>query len=156
MKINGRTFSQPNTNVVVIPRTDGEVVFKIKSVLSDDPFYALCPLPKAPLVTLPGGAKARNVEDTEYKEECDQWIKKKTDWMFVESLRETEGLEWETVKYDEPLTWQNWTKDLKDAFFTDTEIAHLTNEIVRVNNLNQAVLDEARDRFLARQAQPEK
>lgn len=155
MKINGRSFTKANEDVVVIPRADGDIVFKIVAILSDEPFQQLCPFPSPPKVLYPDGSTGHNPEDTEFKQAVAQWAGKKTNWTFVEALRQTDGIEWDKVKYDDPLSWQFWLEDLKSAFFTDNEITYISNAIVRVNNLNQSYLDEARLSFLAKQVRVE-
>lgn len=150
MKINGRTYNQLREDYVVFPRPDGDIVLKLRPVLDDEKHLQLDPVPAPPKVHLPNGQTKSNPEDREYLELLGQWSSRKTHWYFIETLRSSENLEWETVKYDEPLTWPNWVKEMREAQFNENEISYLMSKIIDINCLNQKALDEARERFLAK------
>jgi len=150
MKIAGMTIDGPAVETVVIPRGEQDIVFKAKAILDYKDFEAMCPVPQPPEIVKPGGITYKNVEDKKYQEAVGLWAQKKTDWMILKSLSMTEGLEWDTVKMDDPDTWANW-KDELNSVFTDGEVAALINTVFDVCGLNQKKIEEATKRFLAGQ-----
>ena len=151
MKMNGKKLNGPATEPVVIPRRDGDMVFLAKCVTSYDDFNKLCPKPEPPVVTKPGGAKAFDVEDKDYKKAVDNWATQCTDWMILQSLRDTPNLEWETVEYNNPSTWGNFRKELTDSGMSLPEINAIVQATINVNGLNGKLIEEATNRFLASQ-----
>ena len=149
MKINGKKIKGLNTEVLVIPRQSGNIVFKAQCVLDYDAHDKLSPPPNAPVRLLPGGIKQQNVEDPKYREAMSEWAMRKYAWMFITSLRATDGLEWETVKEDDPTTWTNYKEELKDSGFAPGEIARIELCVSNACGLNQDKIDEATEAFLA-------
>lgn len=152
MKLNGRTLV-PNVEVVVIPRQSGDLVFKAAAVLDYDEHDKLNPQPEPPIRLLPGGVRQQNIEDPKYIKAVDDWATNKFHWMFLKSLSATEGLEWETVKMDQPKTWQNYKAEMSKAGITPGEVARIEMLVTDACGLNQQKIDEATKRFLAGQAQ---
>jgi hypothetical protein len=148
MKINGRKIHGANVEYVVLPRPDGDLVFKATAILDKDTFHKLCPDPEPPKKMLPGGKTVDDYSDSDYLESVA--VKKKRSWSFtfLETYKYTEGLEWETVDLNSPDTWDNFEKELRDSGITEGELARLYNAMLSVNGLDQEKLDEARDRFL--------
>ena len=153
MKIKGKKLDGPSIEVVVIPRQSGDLVFKAEAVLDYTQCDSLNPMPKAPIRLLPGGVRQENVEDPKYQTSVDEWATRKFYWMFITSLRATEGLEWETVKFDDPSTWENYKAEMKQAGLSPGEIARIEMCVTDACGLNQTKIDEATKRFLAGQAQ---
>lgn len=153
MKLNGKKLDGPNIEVVVIPRQSGELVFKAQAVLDYDECDKLNPMPKPPKRLMPGGVVQENVNDPKYLKAVDQWATRKFYWMLLESLKATEGLEWETVKMDDPSTWESYKAEMKQAGLTPGEIGRIEMCVSDACGLNQAKIDEATKRFLAGQAQ---
>jgi len=153
MKIKGKKIEGPNVVIAVIPRQSGDIIFKAKAVLDYDKFDALCPTPEPPTVTKPGGVTFKDVENAKYKEAVMEWAQQKTAWMVLESLKATDDLEWETVDYGKPETWDNYTKELQSSGFSDPEIARLIDAVTAANGLSQEKIDEATNRFLAGQVE---
>lgn len=156
MKIHGRTFSGPDVVPVVIPRSDGDVVFKCQAVLTFDDFEALCPVPEAPQILRPGGLRSSDPDDPKYLEILEEWGVKRTNWMILKSLEATEGLEWEGINMSDPDTWDNFRTELADSGFTIGEIGRLIQGVTEACGLNQTKIDEATERFLADQRQEQK
>ena len=156
MKFNGEKLDKPNVEVLVIPRNDKDIVIKAQAVLDYASFEMLCPAPKPPVKMVPGGEKITNPEDPEYIKRIDDWAAKKSTWMILKSLEATPGLEWETIKKDDPETWDNYQKELEEAFFSDAEIGRIINTVSTACGLNQDKIDEAMKRFLATQGQQPK
>lgn len=153
MKLNGVEIKGINIVNIVIPRgNDDQIVFQAKAVLGYDDFDKLCPMPKAPKRMLPGRVMQDNVEDPKYKEAQQTYAEQRMAWMVLESLSATEGLEWETVKKDDPATWLNWNKELKASGFSEVECSRILSGVFEANALDENKIEAARQRFLALQA----
>lgn len=148
MKLNGKRVQGPNVEVIVLPRGQGDdLVFKAQAVLDIAPFEKLCPRPVPPEVIRKGGIRVSNVEDAGYRAELQEYGKLKMAWMLIESLRATEGLEWETVRYEDSSTWLNYERELRDSGLGEAEITRLITGMMSANALNEDRIAEARERF---------
>lgn len=148
MKINGRTINGPNYEYVVIPRRDGDIVFKVTAVLDlQDEFDKIFPFPKPPIKILPGGRETPDYSDNGYQAEMQMRGKAKYAFLVIKAL-EPSNIEWDTVNLGDPLTYTNWETDFKNAGFTNSEYNLVANGVAIANNLDQAKIDEARERFL--------
>ncbi len=152
MKVNGKTIDRPNEVLLVLPRSDGDLVFKFRAVVDDSMFEKLCPEPKPPRTKdIKTGEVRFNIEDEDYKRAINDWASRQTHWQFLQSISATEGLEWETVKADDPGTWQNWRTEMVKAGFAIGEMNAIWAHFVRANSLSSDMIEEARKRFLASQ-----
>lgn len=151
MKINGQKIDGPAPEVVVIPRGDSELVIKAKPVLDFESFEKINPVPIPPKKMFPGGVESVNVEDPTYKKKLEDWAQQKSDWMILQSLSATEGLEWENVDVSDPKTWKNFREELSQTF-TPGEVAKIIEIVMVACGLNQDKIEEATKRFLATQA----
>jgi len=152
MKINGRKISGPNVEVIVIPRLEGDIIFKAQAILSFKEFETLCPEPIAPKVMRRGVNQfVSNIKDPKYIKDMDDYSKRRTSWMILKSLSATEGLEWDTVKMDDPTTWNNLEDELKSSGFSEMEVGRIVTGVLTANCLNEDHLEQARQRFLASQ-----
>lgn len=149
MKLNGKKIEGPNVEVVVIPRSSGNLVFKAQSVLDYEIFEAICPTPKPREIIKPSGERTLAMNEKSYLDALDEWASKKTDWMVLKSLEATESLEWETVDMDEPDSWANYRDELKAASLSPMEIARIVNAVTIASGLDQKKIDEATAAFLA-------
>jgi hypothetical protein len=149
MKINGAKLSGVNTKVVVFPRQDKDIVFKVSAVLNYEDFDKIFPMPTAPTMVRPGGEKSQDVEDPEFKKAQNTWASARGSWMAIQSMLATEGLEFETVDLGDPTTWLNWAKEFIESGFTTAEISRLLSAITEVNGLNEEAIEAATKRFLA-------
>jgi len=156
MKMSGRKIQGPNEEILVLPRPDGDLVFKAKAVLDFTVFDGLVPQPKPPKVRRRGMSEpSDDPTDKNFQLEVQNWSSKRMDFMILESLRTgTPELEWETVDFNNPDTWKNYERELKEAGFTPSEINLLNATCISANSLSQSKLDEARERFLASRAEP--
>jgi len=169
MKLKGQQVKGAYVETVVIPRTPSVVVredgskeevpnyhvFKLAAVLDYDDFEKLCPQPDPPLIQYPGGKTGKNVEDSKYKKAQYDWSMLRYTWAFLKSLQATPDLEWETVDYGKPETWQNYEKELKDAGFSVNEIGRIITGFHIANNMDETKMEAARKHFLAQeQVQP--
>lgn len=147
MKIKGKEIKSSNIEFVVLPRNDGDIVFECHAVLDYKPFDLMCPEPKPPFKMLPGGQKLINVEDAKYKEKLSAINLRKISWMVLKSLEPT-GIEWDTVKMDDPETWGNYIADFQKAGFSEVEINRIVMGVMAACSLDEAKIEEARQRFL--------
>lgn len=156
MKIAGRIFSGPRVETIVIPREDGDVIFKAKAVLDFDDFDKMCKAPEPPMKLLKGGEQVPMLDSKDYRDKLESFASKKTHWMILKSLEATKDLEWETVKMDNPETWGNFQNEFKASGFSFAEIGLIIQTVTTACGLNQQKIEEATKRFLAGQeVQPE-
>lgn len=152
MKINGKNIPKRGIEVAVFPRKEGDIVFKAKPVDSFDDFEKLCPRPLPPKKLFPGGQMVEDVESADFKKALYVYAEKRSNWMIMQSLSATEGLEWETVNMSDSETWKNYIKELEDIGLSTVEMNMLFTIIQTACGLTQDKIDEATDRFLAGQA----
>ena len=153
MKIKGQTISAPNVAILAIPRQNGEdIIFKARAILSMDTFDKLCPEPEPPTIKYPDGRTVPDFKDKNYKKRIDELGELRMAYMFIESLRATEDLTWDTVNYDDPSTWLNYKKELQDAGFNHIEVQRLQGLVFEANALDETKFKEARERFILSQA----
>lgn len=153
MRIKGKEITGPNIEIIPIIRQDGPIYFKAKAVVDYEPFYKLCPAPKPPMMIKRGAGKVPDLENKNYKLQMEQYNALHTHWIIVTSLRETEGLEWDTVDYNKSETWENYKVEFKNAGFTELEIGRIIQGVMSANGLDESKLEEARQRFLAGQVE---
>lgn len=139
-----------NTVTVVIPRSDEEpLVFVCQAVVDETEFETICPFPQPPSIRHADGTLGKDFSDEKYIKNRDSFASQKLNWTILQSLKATEGLEWETVDYGNPTTWGNYAKELKDFKLTDAEIRLIVQGVLEVNTLDENKLEEAREAFLA-------
>ena len=155
MKIGGKKISGPNVTTVVFPRGDNDedtLVFKIQAVLDMKDFEELCPLPEPPTIVKKDQSKSKDFNDAKYLAKIAKHNSLRFTYTVLKSLMATPGLEWETVKMNEPSTWENYDQDLKDAGISQAERNHLLMAVLDTNSVSEDRLKEARDHFLRSQA----
>lgn len=153
MKILGKTISGPNVELIVIPRGNGEdIILKAQAVLNPEDFNKICPEPKAPTQMIRGGQRSENITDPGYKSQMELYKKHQFAWLVIESLKATDGLEWETILPGEPSTWENYEKELTASGFSVYEVGRIVQAVMVANCLNEDRIEEARKRFLDTQA----
>lgn len=156
MKYKGKKIDKPNEAFVVIPRNDGDLVFKAQAVLDFQMFDDICPRPTPQMKTLRGGQPMPDLEEKSYVDALNEYSERRVDFMILKSLEATDDLEWETVNMEDPTTWKNYDKELSDACLTEREIDRVISIVFEANGLSEAMIQEARDRFLQEQAQAER
>lgn len=152
MKLKGQPIPEPACELVVFPRGETQIAFKARPVNTEQ-FEKLVAEPKAPLISPVGAPSYFNVDDPDYKEKMDKYGELRIAWMVITSLGATDGLEWDTVKEDDPTTWLNYKDELKASNIMNSEINQLIGAVLTANGLNEARLKEARDRFLNGEAE---
>jgi len=153
MRIAGKKLSEPNIEILIIPRggDNEDIIFKAKAVLDMDTFDKAYPTPSAPMKIVKGGKKVEDVDSPMFKKKVSDHNRRRIGYLIIKSLEATEGLEWETVDLNNPETWENYEKELRDGGFSNIEIMRIIQCVMRANCLDESRLDEARDRFLLTQ-----
>ena len=152
MKLHGQKITGPNTVLIPIPRgTEDQIVFTAQAVLSYTDFDAKCPTPTPRRAVSPGGGSKLLTEEPQYIEKMDKYTSLRIYWMVLQSLKATEGLEWETVDFDDPKTWVNYETELRTAGMSDIEVGRIVRGVMQANALDDEMVEAARKRFLASQ-----
>lgn len=154
MKINGRIISGPNEATLVIPRNnDSDIVIKARAILDMSVFENICPEPQAPTLRHRSGEVTKDFKDKKYLEAVDKHAQLRMDYMVIESLKATEGLEWDKVDSNNPETWGLWRDEFKNAGLSFHEVQRIVALVFEANSLDDNKFKEARDRFTLSQAQ---
>lgn len=140
----------PTEVILVLPRGEKEIVFRAQGVPDYEPFNKVCPEPKAPVIHKPKIGWVDNLEDPGYKDMMSTYGKKRLAWLVVTSLAPSD-ISWDTVKLDEPRTWENWVEDLKTAGFGQVECNRIQQLVFEANCLDEEKLEQARESFLVGQ-----
>jgi hypothetical protein len=150
MKIQGRVLKNDNIQTVVFPRSSGNIAFDFQPVLDwEKSFNAVCPMPKPPMVMTPGAAKAKpKMDDPKFQDALRKYAERKGNYMFLLSISATEGLEWETVRLEDPESWENVFTELEAAGFTQSEQNRMLEAYQAANSLDDDLLDKVREAFL--------
>lgn len=159
MRLKGKKIESRNVEYIVIPRTNREgqsedIVLKAQAILSFEDFDKMCPMPEPKTAVMPGGETKLLTEEPAYKESMDKYGRRKMQYLTIKSLEATEGLEWETVKINDPTTWDNIETELQASGFSAIEVGRIQQGIAKANALSDEKLEEARERFLASLRQP--
>jgi hypothetical protein len=151
MKLKGETAGVYET-VVAFPRDGKTFVFKVKAVSDPSEYEKVSPRPVPPMKTLPGNRVVPHFDDKGYKQAMNKWAANQLNWIHIKTLAETDGLEWEKVKLEDPETYTLWTEELREFGLSTVEMNHLYGKIQEVNALSDAKLEEAREGFLLENA----
>lgn len=154
MKIGGQVVNGPSEEVLVLPRSTGDIVFKAQAVLDMSEFQDQVPPPKAPGRMLPGGKWEQNTDSPAYQEQMIQYGRLRMAFIVTRSLIPSE-IEWDTVEFDKPNTWPNWEEDLKNSGFSDVEVQRVLVCCIQANSLDESKLEKAREAFLRGQEGPQ-
>lgn len=151
MKINGKTVSTPEAEILVIPRGDDKLILKIAPVFVKD-FIKQFPEPASEItVTKPDGTTEKK-PNPNYVQEHRQWVLDQTDWMYITSLSQTEGLEWDTVDLNDRSTFKNWQTDLSSVLLQG-ELLKIFEKVNQVMSLDGDKITKATEDFLREQAE---
>ena len=148
MKIAGRELKR-NTDYVVFKRLDGNIVFTVEAILNYDDFKKYCPNPVPPIRQYPDGRQVQDTKDENYLRDVESISSKRMAWTILKSIASTPGLEFSSIKMDEPNTWLKWEDEFREAGFTNTEIMYLATKIYEINGMSAKAMEEARESFLA-------
>lgn len=156
MKLPGHTFEKPALVYCILPRDETSVVFICGPVLDYDEYETLCPIPKPPIQIHKGGVKIPDLQDETYLQQVSIRSDTRINYIVLKSLEYTTDLEWETVDMGDPKTWGNYIQELKDCYFTTTEVQRIQNACFEANSLSEARVEEARANFFAGLEEEEK
>lgn len=152
MKIKGKKISGPSEVVIPVVRGTEDIFFKARAVLDFTKFDQLCKMPKPPMILRTGDTEpTAQLTDEKYKLAVDDYAKKRSAFMIIESLSATEDLVWEKVDKDNPDTWLNYDLELRESGLNEMELARLINGVLEANGLDSQKIEEAKKRFLASQ-----
>lgn len=149
MKIKGKILQNANIEVVVLPRVDGDIVFKFKPVLNYDEFEELCPKPPVPTSKRAGGESFKNPDDPDYRIALAKYSTLRYQWSFIESISATEDLEWSKIVRTDPSTWHLIDQEIDDAQILPAEKSMMIDAYNIANALDENKLQIARESFLA-------
>ena len=150
MKINGKTISKPKNEIVVIPRDEEDFVFEVQAVLDFKQFEAVCPEPQPVTKTnQKTGQSVKNTSHPVYTEALKKYNENRINFMIIQSLSATAGLEWDKVDLSDPSSWKEYEGELRDCGLTEYEMSLIVRAIMKVNGLSEEIYNEAKKRFLA-------
>lgn len=129
-----------------------DLVFEATAILDFSEFLAICPEPSPPPRILAGGQKDFDFESPTYKKAREIWFSKRNDWTVLKSVENSPDIEWEKIKMNDPETWPLWRDEI-GLFLNPTQIMHLWNRIMLLNSIDEAKMEEARQRFLVTKSQ---
>lgn len=153
MKLFGKQIDKPKPSTIVLSRNDEFHVFQCEAVLDYAEFERLCPKPRPDKLLKPGGQVLETTDSPRYTKALEKWGNQRLAWMIIQSLKNTPGLTWDKVNYDDPETWLQYEDELKEAYFSQVEINELVGGVIEANNLSQEKIREARDRFFRMQSE---
>ena len=144
MRVGGKEIKGPAEEVLVLPRLDGDLVFRARAVRDYAMFQKMVHEPVAPSILVRGGHQ-KNYKDANYLQLLDRHSQLRLAFLVIKSLQE---VEWDTVDIADPNTWMNWEKDLIEGGLSDIEVQRVMGCVMTSNSLNEAKLVEAREAFL--------
>ena len=151
MKIKGKKIEGVNVEIIPIPRGDcDDIIFQARAIQDMEPFEKMCPTPAPPKRKI-DGVDVPQLKDKDYVKAMEKRAEQRMAWMVITSLEATEGLEWETVKADDPSTWLQLEPELKKAGFSAVERQRIVAGVVNANALSEEKIEAARERFLLSQ-----
>lgn len=146
LKIGNQIVDQVSQEVLVLPRTSGDIIIIAQAVLDMDHFERYCKEPQPKMALIPGKGTVP-LEDAAFTAQLDDFNAKRFSYLAIKSL-EPSNIEWEKVKLDEPATWNSWTDELKDAKISALEVNRIIACVMQANALDEEKLKEARASFL--------
>jgi hypothetical protein len=145
MKIDGVELDGVNEDVLVLPRSKGNLVFKGRAIESFDAFDKECPVPLPPVLLTRKGKKD-DLDDSGYKQMLVNHQVKRMSWLTIMTLAPS-NIEWDTVNVEDHRTWNNWTDDLSKVL-SPGEQRRLLDFVLAVNCLDERKVEAARADFL--------
>jgi len=147
LRIGNQIIDGPSQEVLVLPRSNGDLVITARAVLSMEDFDRYVREPKAKRAWVKGKGNIDLVDDPQFKEDMETYGTKRFAFMAIKSL-EPSDIHWETVDLHKPDTWSNWTEELKAAGLSEFEVNRIIICIMQANALDEGKLKEARETFL--------
>jgi len=151
MKISGVEIKGPNMEVLVLPRLEEDIIVRATAVTSMKEFDDLVPEPKAPGIRTKDGWKP-NVKDTSYRQQIEHYNNQRLAYLVIVSL-EPSKVEWARVNIEDPSTYLEWDKELREAGLSDVEVNRVVLCVMQANALDEDKLKMAREVFLLGRAE---
>ncbi len=151
MKLNGIKLLPPEPKFKVIPHNGEEIVIEAKHIASFDAFDKQCPMPEPRVKKVSGKADEPLTAEPDFQKQVKEWSDLKFDWLVYQSIKDSPGLEFETIT-DDPKTWSNVKVELA-TFLPAPIIDSIIMLVYESCGINQGLIEEATERFLASQAQ---
>jgi hypothetical protein len=150
MRIKGQKVEGLNREIIAIPRGEGkqDIILIAEAIVDYNEFNALCPLPKPPNKIQRGVGPVPDLKNKIYLSQIENYSKQKTNYMLIRSLMATPDFEWESCKLEDPVTWNNVENELSNSGFSEFEVQKIISGVMIANGLNEARVEEARERFL--------
>ena len=155
MKLNGIVVKIERETIIPIIADTGNFYLIAKPIHSYEPFDTMCERPKPRMGGEPGNEKPL-VESRDYREALIEYSKKFNDWVVVSSITEaadSEGnrfpMEWEKVDIENIETYKEWQDELLGNGFSDTDLRRIELEVFRCNQMDEKMIEAAKDHFLA-------
>lgn len=147
MKIGGVPVTKCE-GLLVLPRPDGDLVFRAQAVSINEELDKKVP-PPIPPTLVKKGKSVPDTNDADYLRLVKLRDEQRFALMVLRSL-EPSDIEWDTVDIDKPSTWINWQEDLKDDGngLSDVEINRVVGVVMEANSLDEEKIDAARKAFL--------
>lgn len=143
MKFRGQKV-EPEIHIVEIPKNNQLITFIFKTVLDMKSFNY--PLPEAPTM-IKQGKRVPKTDDPVYAAQLEEWITIRAAWTFLESCKDSPGIEWETVDIQDPKTYPNVFTEIEETF-NMAEQSRIMDAYAEVNSLTESKLERARENFL--------
>jgi hypothetical protein len=150
MRVGGVEVTGPNEDILVLPRPNGDLVFRARACVDLGSFEDRFPRPKPPGMTVRGKGYVLDEKDKTYQENLKNWSAMHEAYMILKSL-EPSDIDWQTVDMEKPSTWTKWKQELLDSHITQVEVMRIVSLVAAVNCLDEAKLEQAREAFLAGQ-----
>ena len=148
MKLNGRIATVNVVTEVFFRENEEPLVFKARAVMDNDDFATYVPMPTPPLLRRPGDEVGTpDFTDQKYVKAMQKRVTLQTYWLILKSLEATPNLVWETVKIEDPETWENIDEELKEFGLSNVEKTKLIQAVMRANSLDEKFIEAAKLRF---------
>lgn len=148
MRVKGKEVKGCPVKPLVLRPDDGpdKIVLMGKALQNWDEFNKLCPHPTPPQMTTAKDGVVNDSTNKDYLSVLAAYVAAQNAYVFVKTLEPSE-IEWAYVKMDQPSTWVEWQRDLKEGNFTELEIKRISDFVIEVNNLDEEKLRKAREVF---------
>lgn len=145
MKINGRKLEQVYRDTLVLPRGNDEIIVLHMKTADMKKFRELVKEPIPPNKTIPRKGTIVDVDDPGYKKKLAEYNMQMHAWLIVDGIEE--GVEWEFVDKEKPVTWTKCHEELEQSGLTDFERARVYQSIMSMNVLDEDKIEKARQDF---------
>lgn len=156
MKYKGQHIvSRPKREILAFFQGESKepIGFVLEAVVDYKEYEERFPTPKPRPMLKAGGERTFDYDNPDFKQSWSQWHTDRINWLILKTLSATPELEWETVDPSDPKTWPNFQNELKEAGFNPAEIEHLKARAITINNIDESMMKQARDRFLVSQGE---